>query len=82
MSIETLIRAWKDPKFRSTLNSEDLPPNPAGDRLVEIDDEELRAMWGGQTEVEPSEGWICSHSGECSSCGNSCWNPTGPCAPK
>lgn len=81
MSNETTIRAWKDAKFRSSLNAKELAPNPAGDRLVEIDDAELRAVWGavaeGQQPVEaavPSQGYVCSVSGECNGTGQSCWS--------
>jgi len=72
MDIETQIRAWKDTKFRSTVSSAELLPNPAGVRLVEIDEEELRGIWGA-TGVR-SEGYICSASGECSASGGSCWS--------
>ena len=70
MDIETQIRAWKDPKFRSTLSSEELLPHPAGVRLVEIDEEEIRGVWGAGIR---SAGYICSASGECSASGQSCW---------
>ena len=74
MDIETQIRAWKDPKFRSALSSEELLPNPAGTRLVELDEEELRGAWGAQAEEQPSEGYLCSISGECNESGESCWS--------
>lgn len=78
MDIKTQIRAWKDPKFRSTLNSEALAPNPAGNRLVELDEDELRGIWGSATQVlepgYPSEGYVCSVSGECGGGGQSCWS--------
>lgn len=76
MDIETQIRAWKDAKFRSTLNSEELLPNPAGTRLVELDEEELRGLWGAEACPEPgdSEGYVCSVSGECNCSGESCWS--------
>jgi mersacidin/lichenicidin family type 2 lantibiotic len=72
MDFETQIRAWKDPKFRSTLKAEDLLPNPAGTRLVELDEEEIRGTWGGQ--YGDSSGYVCSTSGECNSHGISCWS--------
>jgi mersacidin/lichenicidin family type 2 lantibiotic len=72
MDIETQIRAWKDPKFRATLNAEELSPNPAGLRLLEIDEEELRGLWGAMAPVS-SEGYVCSVSGECNG-GKSCWS--------
>jgi mersacidin/lichenicidin family type 2 lantibiotic len=75
MNNETLIRAWKDARFRSTLDAAELPENPAGERLVEVDDTELRAIWGGQDseiKIPVSEGYVCTTSGEKS--GMSCWN--------
>jgi mersacidin/lichenicidin family type 2 lantibiotic len=71
MDIETQIRAWKDARFRSSVNSEELLPNPAGTRLVELDEEEVRAIWGAAAPTG-SEGYICSLSGECNG-GTSCW---------
>ena len=75
MSNETLIRAWKDAQFRSTLADAEMPANPAGERLVEIDDAELRAVWGGvefENQVPGSEGYVCGVSGEVT--GKSCWS--------
>jgi mersacidin/lichenicidin family type 2 lantibiotic len=72
MSNETLIRAWKDAQFRSTLADAEIAANPAGERLVEIDDAELRAVWGGVDQIRaPSEGYVCGVSGEVT--GTSCW---------
>jgi len=31
MSSEMIVRAWKDPQFRSQIDAAALPPNPAGD---------------------------------------------------
>ncbi len=71
MSNETLIRAWKDPKFRSTLQND--VKRPAGERLVDIGDEELRSVWGAaQIPAAPSEGYVCGVSGEVT--GESCWS--------
>jgi mersacidin/lichenicidin family type 2 lantibiotic len=50
MSQHETIRAWKDPKFRSTLTPAQLkalPANPAG--LVELSDTELMETGGGTT---------------------------------
>ena len=77
MDLETQIRAWKDPKFRQTLDAEHLPQNPAGIRLVELGDDEMRSIWGadgpGDIKYTGSEGYICSVSGECTPTGNPCW---------
>jgi mersacidin/lichenicidin family type 2 lantibiotic len=48
MSTEKIIRAWKDPKYRETLNPEEramVPEHPAG--LVELSDAELGDVSGG-----------------------------------
>ncbi len=45
-----LIRAWKDPMYRSTLGAAKLgalPAHPAG--MIELQDEELRAANGALT---------------------------------
>lgn len=42
-----LIRAWKDPVYRSTLGAEELgalPAHPAG--MIELREEELRSVGG------------------------------------
>jgi len=48
LTVNEIIRAWKDKNFRDSLNEEQraqLPTNPAG--LVEIDDEQLVQVAGG-----------------------------------
>jgi mersacidin/lichenicidin family type 2 lantibiotic len=48
LSVQDIIRAWKDKSFRDSLSEEQqaqLPANPAG--LVEIDDEQLVQVAGG-----------------------------------
>ena len=57
MSKSEIIRAWKDPAFRSRLGRErlaEIVPNPAG--LVELSDEQLKGASGlggfPQTTVE------------------------------
>jgi mersacidin/lichenicidin family type 2 lantibiotic len=55
MLLDTIIRAWKDPEYRRTLNEEEqelLPENPAG--AIELTDEELDMAAGGS--------WRQSHS--------------------
>jgi mersacidin/lichenicidin family type 2 lantibiotic len=45
-----VIRAWKDEDYRAGLTDAEralLPPNPAG--LIELDDEEMKAVLGGGT---------------------------------
>jgi mersacidin/lichenicidin family type 2 lantibiotic len=56
LSVQEIIRAWKDKNFRDSLNEEQraqLPANPAG--LVEIDDEQLVQVTGGA----PPVSWRC-----------------------
>lgn len=46
---DRIIRAWKDPEYRTALSEEDraeLPENPAG--AIELTDEELDLATGGQ----------------------------------
>ena len=48
LTVNDIIRAWKDKNFRDNLSEEQraqLPANPAG--LVEIDDEQLVQVAGG-----------------------------------
>lgn len=48
MTANEIIRAWKNPKFRSTLSSfelDSIPENPAG--IVELTDIESQAIRGG-----------------------------------
>ena len=48
LTVNEIIRAWKDKNFRDSLSEEQraqLPANPAG--LVEIDDEQLLQVAGG-----------------------------------
>ncbi|HEX6292734.1 MAG TPA: mersacidin/lichenicidin family type 2 lantibiotic [Herpetosiphonaceae bacterium] len=48
MSIENIIRAWKDEEYRASLSETEraaLPEHPAG--LVELTDEELDLAAGG-----------------------------------
>jgi mersacidin/lichenicidin family type 2 lantibiotic len=48
LTVQEIIRAWKDKNFRDSLNEEQraqLPVNPAG--LVEIDDAQLVQVAGG-----------------------------------
>jgi len=48
LTVNEIIRAWKDKNFRDSLSEEQraqLPANPAG--LVEIDDEQLVQATGG-----------------------------------
>lgn len=74
LDAKTQIRAWKDPKFRASLTAAtDWKAHPAGERLVEVDEAELAGVWGGDSPILPSEGWVCSLSGECRAYRESCW---------
>jgi mersacidin/lichenicidin family type 2 lantibiotic len=49
MNKTDVIRSWKDPLYRSTLTAEELnqlPTHPAG--VLELEDQQLRAISGGQ----------------------------------
>jgi mersacidin/lichenicidin family type 2 lantibiotic len=50
MDTTTIIRAWKDPAFRSSLSTEEraaLPECPAGSNFTEIDESDLDGAVGG-----------------------------------
>jgi len=50
MDTTTIIRAWKDPEFRSRLSTEQraaLPECPAGTNLTELDESDLDGAVGG-----------------------------------
>jgi mersacidin/lichenicidin family type 2 lantibiotic len=54
LTVQEIIRAWKDKNFRNSLSEEQrsqLPANPAG--LVEIDDEQLVQVAGGAVYTGP-----------------------------
>ena len=49
MKKERIIRAWKDPAFRAGLSPEEraeLPENPSGEALAELDESGLRRVVG------------------------------------
>jgi mersacidin/lichenicidin family type 2 lantibiotic len=63
---EDIIRAWKDPDYRSSLSAEEqelLPANPAGP--VELDDAYLVGVTGARPCVKTTystyntKGWRC-----------------------
>ena len=68
-----IIRAWKDPEYRASL--EGVPMSPAG--LVELGDVALKTAWGGAASATNTEGctvsgvtvlscgWICTLTTEC-----------------
>ncbi|HEX7320657.1 MAG TPA: mersacidin/lichenicidin family type 2 lantibiotic [bacterium] len=68
MSVNDIIRAWKDPVYRKSLSKKRralLPDNPIG--LIELTDENLDAISGGTATA-------CTHCTTCTSL------LTGPCA--
>lgn len=74
MSIEDIIRAWKDEDFRDSLDkdsSDMVPKNPAG--LVELPEGELRNVAGaGGEEPDAVTGWVCVLTLACLTAGLSC----------
>lgn len=51
MDTKTIIRAWKDPEYRANLSSEQraaLPENPSGKSLIELSEEALAEVVGGE----------------------------------
>jgi len=64
MSRNEIIRAWKDPEYRSRLSQaerEQLPAHPAG--LIELSDDDLLAVTGGKPIPIPpnTHAWTCTH---------------------
>ena len=50
MNTETIIRVWKDPTYRASLSAEqrsEVPENPSGTPVTELDDSELGDVSGG-----------------------------------
>jgi mersacidin/lichenicidin family type 2 lantibiotic len=63
MLLDKIIRAWKDPEYRQTLNEEEqelLPENPAG--AIELTDEELDMAAGGSWRQSYSQSFRPSNS--------------------
>ncbi len=67
MKKDLIIRAWKDPEYRSRLSPEQratLPAHPSGEALTELDEAELELASGGlgigpETQGHRSSLWIC-----------------------
>jgi len=62
MSYRDIIRAWKDPNFRNSLNAAQralIPDNPAG--LIELSDDDLKHAAGGASATAHT----CSPSPAC-----------------
>ncbi|WP_223636094.1 mersacidin/lichenicidin family type 2 lantibiotic [Corallococcus sp. EGB] len=54
MTPDLIIRAWKDPSFRESLTAEQraqLPANPSGATLNELNESELLDVVGGLKDV-------------------------------
>lgn len=52
MKKEVILRAWKDPEYRARLSAgqrAELPENPAGRALTELDAAELELVTGGES---------------------------------
>lgn len=67
MDTKTIIRAWRDPKYRASLSNEDraaLPECPSGPPLTELDEGELRHVSGGLM-VTAVKGCISVHPKHC-----------------
>ncbi|HEX8436542.1 mersacidin/lichenicidin family type 2 lantibiotic [Archangium sp.] len=51
MKKEMIIRAWKDPRYRASLTSEEraaLPESPSGRSMTDLDEAELLGAVGGK----------------------------------
>jgi mersacidin/lichenicidin family type 2 lantibiotic len=61
MNSEAIIRAWKDPTYRANLSPQEraeVPENPSGSPLNELDDSDLGTVQGGLI-VKPTSPNIC-----------------------
>jgi mersacidin/lichenicidin family type 2 lantibiotic len=70
MNKTDLIRAWKDPMYRATLEAEELgalAAHPAG--LIELRDDELRAIGGAATPITTAITCTAFTFGHWRSCG-------------
>jgi len=75
MRKEEIIKAWKDPEFRSNLDSEkltSLPENPVGKAMDDMDSQLVSGGYDTTLTLCPSSGWVCTISGEW---GGGCCNP-------
>ncbi len=62
MSNIDIIRAWKDEEYRNSLSEAEkaqLPENPAG--VIELDDEDMSSMSGGEALEHPHTPTKCDH---------------------
>ena len=79
MSTNTIIRAWKDPSYRSNLSEAAraiIPAHPAG--TVEVPDPTLqanRSAIGFRVQSASRRGYI-SYAGRCSVYGDNLWTPS------
>jgi mersacidin/lichenicidin family type 2 lantibiotic len=63
MDTDLIIRAWKDPEFRSRLSAEQrasLPDSPSGKPMTELDDADLQEITGGLLPKELGPGTGCT----------------------
>ncbi len=66
--VNHVIRAWKDPVYRSNLSAKEraqLPEHPAG--MIELEDDMLKELVGGR--------WGCNTAGNNYSCTSIIINP-------
>ncbi len=77
MSVEKIIRAWKDAEYRLSLSEAEralLPANPAG--AIELGDADLEGVSGGM--MKETKGMFCtmptaaSTGYGCASCSSAC----------
>lgn len=73
MSIDEIVKAWKDPEFRNAQT----PEHPSGQSLVELDLEQLTGVFGEASTCSRcvsnanSCGYFCTLTTECG-CYNTC----------
>lgn len=74
MTNGNLVRAWKDPMYRMSVDGE--VNHPAGDTFTELSEAEMSGI-AGAADVEPmvSSGLICTITAECPNCSWTCFIP-------
>lgn len=77
MKKEMIVRAWKDPEYRSRLSPEErasLPESPSGRALTELDEADLLGAVGGRPAKDYSvDTFRCAApSWNCEQTANSC----------
>jgi mersacidin/lichenicidin family type 2 lantibiotic len=82
MDVNVVLRAWKDPEYRASLDAvtlNQIPEHPSGSPLRELELDQLSGVAGGHLSCKnscysanTSCGWICTYTTECGCVGPTC----------